>query len=82
MQQQKELKCTGCGVEIQTENSVGIGFLSKLKLESYYKKQKELEEVKKKGSITQGLKGSDKHIVEYLRDKNVSEEVLMEFTRS
>ena len=46
------------------------------------KKQKEIEEIKKKGDLTQGLKGSDKHIVEYLREQNVSEEVLMEFTRS
>ena len=41
-----------------------------------------MEEVQKKGSITKGLKGTDKHIVEYLRNKNVSEDVLMEFTRS
>jgi hypothetical protein len=32
--------------------------------------------------MKEGLSGSDKHIVEYLREQNVSEEVLLEFTRS
>ena len=76
------MKCTGCGVEIQTKDPEAIGYMSKTRIENHQKKLDEMKEFQSKKSMIDGLSGQDKHIVEYLRDQNVSEEVLLEFTRS
>ena len=38
--------------------------------------------MEKRSSVTQGLKGSHKHLIEYLRNNNVSEDVIRELQRS
>jgi hypothetical protein len=38
------MKCTGCGVGIQSTDPEAIGFLSKMKIENHFKKAQEMKE--------------------------------------
>ena len=66
---------------LQTEDPDGIGFIHKHKLIQHHKKQRELREFEAKEAAKLVSK-EDKDLVEHLRSQNVSQDVIMELTRS
>lgn len=71
------LSCTGCGVKLQHDVPNELGYLAKHKVEKHFAKQRELET-----QTTEPIPAGDKSVIDFLRQQNMPEEVIMEFRRS
>ena len=67
---------------LQTEEPEAIGYIAKNKVLQHQKKMRELAEFEVKEAMKAGASKEDADLVEQLRKQNVSQDIIMELTRS
>jgi hypothetical protein len=66
-------------VKLQHEEPDQLGYLSKLRVEKHFKKARELETAREETTVESA---ADKKVIDFLKEKNMPEEVIREFRRS
>ncbi len=67
---------------LQSDEPETIGYIAKNKILQHQKKRKELAEFELKEATKAGVSREDADLVEQLRKQNVSQDIIMELTRS
>jgi hypothetical protein len=79
--EQDDLKCHGCGIELQYDEKDRLGFISKLKVVQHFQRQDELSQT---GNVIDDLfdksqfnqKSKQKDLIKHLKGMNAPEDVI------